>query len=343
MESSDLLSPVRQEEGVDSVIDCTDLSSELCKSLIALDRIAANIEIESEDLASIEDLLVAAASSKDDSLIDLEALQQQMEMTFGYDLEWYDDFPQDTQSALLLNLLTSNMHSVAVFEQEFQMLSFLVKTGDVIIVGERTLSALDMFRRLFPQDPDGQGRITLMLGADERTGDPTYGLTPLEQSLDKTTPETYREGLKGLYMMYLGSQMTVEGITHEMAHQVDRSLYPESDTDPHPGELSPSLSQLFSDSGLGPIDSITQFIVQDRLAVFDPDILAETFADLGMSTVLHGHGFENIGLNEQGYPRNVSVARNARAAFLLVTFDPGISQVCFPGNDGNRVCYPDDE
>ncbi len=330
------------------ILDCSAFGDEVCKNFNqAWERLQLSSSYAVPHLATVREKLgIGLESGKLDSE-EIGIIATEMSRSFGYNIEWGSPeqgdryFENDQQrAAVLMNLLISNLHGVASLDEDIRILNRMAENDIIRIEGRTSQTGYNLYRQRFGEP----GQVTIYLGADDAAGGASQGLTPLPASTDNPT-ETRR--------IYIGSAMSVPGITHELEHQTDRSQYPPSNKLENHQLLSGQLRDLFNQIGLG---TLRQDVVGGFEAVFNLDKDPEIFADLRMTSVLDQQGYEGYSLGNYApiewnrfngeHVGTSKAARIATTAFLIVTSDPGVTRICVPkydpfAPDPELICFPD--
>lgn len=277
-------------------------------------------------------LLRILANGKIDSG-DIETLETALEGLFGFSIERGPTVAGDTQYlTLLINLLTANLHMVAYYESEIR---WLQAQQAVCINGQIPADDYGLFLLALEmtQKPYVGNGISIFLGSDQTAG-AEVGYTPQPT------------GGGDIRHIYLGNEVDVPTMTHELYHHVDRSRYREDEQ-----QISNNLDTFLPEE-VGAMRRDERIVGYE--ANPDNDGFAtptEEFPDIAMTAVLDQQGFEassggNVQWfrNEGGIGTNATVFRMATIAVLLVELSEVVTRVCIPVySPENIVCYPSGE
>ncbi|MCY3780378.1 MAG: hypothetical protein OXG78_08735 [Chloroflexi bacterium] len=243
------------------------------------------------------DLLVAMGGDSDgengsDFTVPYESLvryEEHLEDKYGFQIKW-GEASDRTNMAVQLNNLEKAIGYI---------LNYLAKE----VYGDESL-ALEAFQQHFSQSKFGQ--LEIQLGTESDPNDKGYGSVPLPYYDDEG--ELINTDLEALRKTYLGSAVDIPTIVHEFGYVIDRSkgftAYLE-ETVPNPAEPSEEISRLAAESGnyFNEVNEgwRSQYSFNLNRNVLDLAIegfvakqffAAELWADLFMTAVLSGEGFE---------------------------------------------------
>ena len=130
--------------------------------------------------------------------LDILDYEEDLESTYGYQIEWGTGSPDTNMFNQLQNLGQASKHIVNYLRQK--------------VFDDDRKTALSVFQQNFSQS-EAYGQLVIHLGDDDNTKGAFYGRVPL-----------YGSSQEELRSMYLGSAVEIPTIVHEFGHVIDRNV-----------------------------------------------------------------------------------------------------------------------